>query len=218
MQYVARIIYVFWRHTKDVNRFLETNGSINRNRFLRLLSLGCLDIFLTFPIGILNILVQTDTVFVDNPAADGTLPFYISWEETHSDWSPITFLYADIVAAGRFNVFAFYFSPWSTVVVGIVIFALFGLTPDARVTYWRGILLVGKCLGLKPQLSPQAELGEIEFGAQPTNTGFESQSEFVHLSSSKDDDTTSRLRRSRLDSEVAVRSEHRKDCGGDNKA
>jgi hypothetical protein len=154
---------------------------MNRNRFLRLLALGCLDTLLTLPIGIINILVKSNTILVDSPAADGTLPFYISWEETHSDWGLIAFSYARIVAAGRFNIFTYYFSAWTTCIVGIVIFALFGLTPDARATYWQGITFVCQYLGLTPRMSPQAELGEIVFGAQPVNTRSQSQSERVSM-------------------------------------
>jgi hypothetical protein len=156
---LAKIIYVFYRHSRDTSRFLQSNGSVDRNSYLRILALGSVDILLTLPFGIITLILLTKSV-------PGTsFQFYYGWEAIHSDWEPFGVPYSFFVKDGFWGMFNVYFPPWSSPALAIVVFALFGLTSEARATYWRGICAVGKIFGWAPTVHKHEDLGDMVFGA-----------------------------------------------------
>jgi hypothetical protein len=163
----AKIIYVFYRHSRETNQFLHSNGSVNRQNYIRILILACVDIFLTLPIGIITIIGQVITsLLIPNPSPEPHYPFYFGWDFIHSDWDPEALPYSEVVESGRWAVTGLYFQNWISPVLAVTIFALFGITSEARATYWRGICAVGRLVGWEPPMRKQDKIGEIEFGAR----------------------------------------------------
>jgi hypothetical protein len=126
---------------------------------MRVLAIGCLDILLTLPFGILTLYLLAKSVF---PGAG--FPFYYGWGIVHGDWAPFVRQYSDFLQAGFWNIFAFYFQQWTSPVLGLAIFALFGATSEARAAYWRGICSAGKVVGWR--LEQEQEVDEMVFGSR----------------------------------------------------
>jgi hypothetical protein len=161
----AKIIYVFYQHSRETSEFLESNGSVNRRHYFRILGLACIDILLTLPLGIINLTAFLLEAIRNSPP--GTpFRFYYGWDFVHSNWAPYAVSYSALVSAGFWTVFNFYLENWTSPVLSIAIFSLFGLTSEARATYWRGYCTVVKIFSWTPPVPKNEDLGETEFGAR----------------------------------------------------
>lgn len=152
----------YYRQRRDIDSFLRSNTSVSRTNYLRILVLASIDILLTLPIGIVNI-----TLGIVQARSSNVFPFYLGWTVLHTDWEPVSFSYAKLQADGTAELAQVYFSRWSSPVLAFVIFGLFGVTPEARASYWRIVCTVGGWFGWKPTQrarNGQASLGDIEFG------------------------------------------------------
>jgi hypothetical protein len=151
----AKTIYVFYRHSRETNEFLQSNRSVNRPNYFRILALACIDIALTLPLGI-SLLVLS--------IIPGVSPFYYGWSFVHSNWGPVAVLYSDMPPWFRYQL---YVQSWISPFLSIIIFALLGTTPEACATYWRGIHAVGKRFGYTPPaVKHNEDLGKIQFGTR----------------------------------------------------
>ena len=54
---LARIVYFFYHHKKDMHKFLQSDDSVSRMNYFRILVLASVDIVLTLPIGEVNIVL-----------------------------------------------------------------------------------------------------------------------------------------------------------------
>ncbi|KZV66748.1 STE3-domain-containing protein [Peniophora sp. CONT] len=163
--YYPKVVRTYYRQRKDINSFLRSNTSVSRTNYFRILVLASLDIMLTLPIGIVNI-----TLNVVQPLSVDEFPFYPGWTFLHTDWEPVGFSYTELQADGTSELALNYFVQWTSPVLAFVIFSLFGVSPEARASYWRIICTIGKWFGWKPTpraRNGQASLGDIEFGAGP---------------------------------------------------
>jgi hypothetical protein len=97
-------------------------------------------------------------------------PFYYGWAIVHSNWGPVAFTYSTIVGRGVWPHFYFYFNNWMSPILAIAIFALFGLTSEARATYWRSFYTIAKHFGWVPPAPKHEDVGEIQFGVQQMTT------------------------------------------------
>ncbi|KAI0031602.1 GPCR fungal pheromone mating factor, partial [Vararia minispora EC-137] len=132
--YAPRIVLVFYRRNKELNRFLRSNGSVSLDRFFRVIAIACLDIILSLPFGLVDLIIS----ILKYTEGIGPIPFYPGWSIVHKNWSLVlAFRYVNVQAAGTWELINFYFPQWSSTVLGFVIFALFGATEEARATYWR---------------------------------------------------------------------------------
>ena len=159
----ARVAWKFYRHSRDINRFLQSNNSVSRNNYMRILALASIDVLITLPVNMANIVLN-----VTETLSQGSMPFYFGWTYDHTDWAPVGYSYAEAVALGASEVVSLYFSQWTSPILAFVIFGLFGVTSEARASYWRIIYAIGRWFGWKPT-PPQAPtsrspLGDIEFG------------------------------------------------------
>ncbi|KZV69437.1 STE3-domain-containing protein [Peniophora sp. CONT] len=161
--YYPKVAYTFYRHNRDVNRFLRSNDSIPRTSYLRVLAVASIDTLLTLPIGLISFVF-----FLRGAESASSLPFYAGWKETHTHWDPIKFSYEEVLTGGSFNAANFYWQYWMAPGLALVIFGLFGFTVEARASYWRAICAIRGCFGWKPTLSTRdMALGVMEFGLQP---------------------------------------------------
>ena len=79
-----------------------------------------------------------------------------------------------------------YFLQWTSPVLAFFIFGLFGLTHEARASYWNVVRTVlgwfGCTLASRARVG-HTSLGEIEFGARPYDgSGIDSEVEYVRPS------------------------------------
>ncbi|VDB95515.1 unnamed protein product [Peniophora sp. CBMAI 1063] len=180
--YYPHVARVFYRHGREIDNFLQSNSSVSRTNYFRILALASIDVLVTLPIGIATIVLG-----VKNLLSVGSIPFYFGWTYDHTDWQPESYSYTDIVSEGSFEVAEFYFIQWTSPVLAFTIFALFGVTSEARASYWRIICTVCGWFGWKPTLRTRrarSPLGDIEFGERPARNsmslGLESNPSYVN--------------------------------------
>lgn len=177
---LAKVARTYYRQRRDIDSFLRSNSSVSRTNYLRILVLASIDVLLTLPIGIVNITLEI--VYALSPPKE--YPFYPGWALLHSDWELEGVSYAELQVSGTAELAQFYFSQWASPVLAFAIFGLFGVTSEARASYWRIICTVGGWFGWKPTpraRNGQASLGEIEFGARPVQdtTGYDLEMGYV---------------------------------------
>lgn len=156
---------MFYRQSRNNSSFLRSNETISHTNYLRILILASIDILLTLPIGIVNIVLK-----IISAVEASALPLYPGWSSLHNNWDPVAFSYARVKMGGTAGLVQFYFSHWTSPVLAFAIFGLFGLTTEARMSYWNVIRAFSSWFGWKPSVSAQGgrePLGEIEFGTWP---------------------------------------------------
>ncbi|KAJ7438407.1 pheromone A receptor-domain-containing protein [Mycena galericulata] len=155
---IIRTVYIQRQSTND---FLQSNGSMSRTSYLRILALGCLDIVITLPISIINLVSFFATL-----SRPSSLPAYVGWEANHANFSASGVPYADLTDT-PWDTFTTYFDYGQYAVLAFAIFALFGMTSSARSAYWSRISLVGKLIGRKPSMRQRQsfKLDSITFAA-----------------------------------------------------
>ena len=162
----ARVARIFYRQTRDVNDFLRSNTSVTRTSYLRILVLASIDIMLTLPFGIVSIALDLISAEKQTPG----LPFYWGWTVLHTEWAPTSVSYSEMFAGGTGPLARFYFSQWTSPVLAFAIFGLFGLTSEARASYWRAACTIAGWFGWKPTLLPsqaRSRSGAAERGEGP---------------------------------------------------
>ncbi|KAF8142955.1 hypothetical protein K438DRAFT_1784216 [Mycena galopus ATCC 62051] len=116
---------------------------MSRASYLRILALGCLDIVITLPISIINLVSFFATL-----SGPSSLPAYIGWQANHADFSSYGVPYGDLTDT-PWDTFTTYLDYGEYAVLAIAIFALFGMTASARSAYWSHISIVDKLCGRK---------------------------------------------------------------------
>ena len=159
----ARVAFRFYRQSQDIDCFLQSNGSVSRNNYIRILALASIDVFITLPVGIAIIVLQ-----VTQTLAQGPMPFYFGWTYGHTDWEPVGYSYAETAAAGTPAVVEAYFIKWTSPFLAFVIFGLFGATSEARASYWSVIYRLAGLFGWRPNQT-QTAVGTMEFDAPMQN-------------------------------------------------
>ena len=99
---------------------------MDRSRYVRLLTLGCVDIMLSLPVGIIS--------FVLAVGVGPSFPFWPGWAEIHEQWEPLQ-TPSYIWQADPWFRFRIYWNSWVNVFFGVAIFALFGLNHESRKVY-----------------------------------------------------------------------------------
>ncbi|KAI0318444.1 GPCR fungal pheromone mating factor [Amylostereum chailletii] len=157
----APIIWTFLRHNQRLNGILRDSASgISRSRYYRLLALGCIDIILTLPMGILHIVLDIGQL---EPRV-----FWPGWDVVHEQFDEIVTATADEWRPDFWSRFGLGFDNWVNPAFAVAFFVLFGLTSEARRTYatvfWGAVGLVGWKRPERPELS------RIGFGSVPVDT------------------------------------------------
>ena len=50
----ARVAWVFYRQSRDVNKFFKENGTVSRKNYFRILALASVDVLITLPVGVVS--------------------------------------------------------------------------------------------------------------------------------------------------------------------
>ncbi|KZV63980.1 fungal pheromone STE3G-protein-coupled receptor [Peniophora sp. CONT] len=143
--YYRKVIRILYRQSREINHYLRSNSSVSRTNYIRILALASIDVIITLPLGVAAIILN-----VRQSLSLGPIPFYSGWTYNHADWDPETLSYAEIVAQGPSVVAQVYFNLWLSPILSFVIFGLFGVTAEARASYWEVICTVGEWFGWKP--------------------------------------------------------------------
>ncbi|KZV72455.1 hypothetical protein PENSPDRAFT_750905 [Peniophora sp. CONT] len=139
--YYPKVIEFFHRHHKDMSRFslaLPTN-------YIRILAIASINTMLLLPLNIVMLVLV-----LISPCEAGTLPFYPGWNVVHRNWDPISVRYAVLQDRGAIGITLPYLMRWTSPVLAMVIFCLFGLTAEARASYRHMCSAICVSLGRKP--------------------------------------------------------------------
>lgn len=138
-----------------MNEYLDSGDEqISQSHFLRMLALGCLDMFVTLPLNatslISNILNQLPFVFFEG------------WTFIHTNWEPLL-LPKSLWSTDRWSVVSVHWNEWISFFWAVVFFALFGLTPKAKNGYRRLFRLLGKPFRASKRAGKEEDLPEAVF-------------------------------------------------------
>ena len=164
----ASIVRTFYLHNRDINRFLRSNDSVSRSNYFRILAISSIDILVTLPFGIVNLVLN-----VTSTLEQAETPFYSGWTSVHTNWGPLSVSYAAMKAAPGSAFATYYFNRWQSPILAFAIFGLLGLTKGARASYWRTICTIAGWFGwsLAARSGRKVPLeSAIEFGAPSQGT------------------------------------------------
>ena len=139
---------------------------MSRTNYYRIFALASIDVALTFPIGIATIALFAAQAMDQM----GHLPFYSGWTALHTEWAPGSTSYEELLEAGTSVVAQEYFTHWTSPVLAFAIFGLFGVTKEARASYWRVIRTILGWFGYTPTVRSGAAnsfLHAMEFCERP---------------------------------------------------
>ncbi|VDC01737.1 unnamed protein product [Peniophora sp. CBMAI 1063] len=128
--YYPKVLRTFYCQIRDIDHSLSGTGSLSRANYLRIVVLASIDLLLTLPVGIANIILG-----IISWRRNFSLPFYWGWTYLHAGWEPLSVSYADFQASGTANFALYYFNSWTSPFLAYVIFCLFGLSSEARASY-----------------------------------------------------------------------------------
>ncbi|KAI0314150.1 pheromone A receptor-domain-containing protein [Amylostereum chailletii] len=138
--YCPGILWTFYRHTKQVNRFLQSDTSLTRPRYFRILALGLFDALVTLPLGAI--------IFTMDIRSSSHFVFYQGWDLIHTGWEPV-FLKASQWKPELWASVNMYYVHWRTILLVLGFFFLFGTTGEAREMYRQVFWTTGKALGIR---------------------------------------------------------------------
>ncbi|KZV75168.1 hypothetical protein PENSPDRAFT_748772 [Peniophora sp. CONT] len=166
--YDPRVAWKFYRQHKAINQFWDSDSTISRPTYLRVIAIVCFNICIVLPIDIAQIAIiwQVWTRY------NASIPFYAGWDVTHAPREPVASTYAQFKSQGGAVFVATYLSGWLTPTYAFAIFGLFGLTKEARASYWHAMRTVGGWFGWRPTLGAHglsSSLHTIEFGSRPAS-------------------------------------------------
>jgi pheromone a factor receptor len=142
---IALTLRSFWCRRAQFAQLVSSNSGMTMSRYLRLMALSGLDILFNVPLGILVIFIG---------AGQGPAP-WISWEDTHYNFSRVARLPAILWRLDpRFEA-SIELTRWLPVFCSFVFFALFGFASEAQKHYRNVFWTVAKRVGLEPRPSPQ---------------------------------------------------------------
>ena len=148
----------YFRRNRELDITLESNTSLNRTAFFKLLALGLFDILLTLPLSIIQ--------FVEELLQVDITGFWPGWKVAHASFSTIpTATLEEWKSAGFWFVFNIRFSQWVNPIFAVAFFLLFGTTKQKRDWYRSIFWKVMRPFGLKPRVDPVAS--DVVFGSGP---------------------------------------------------
>ena len=148
----------YFRRNRELDITLESNTSLNRAAFFKLLALGLFDIFLTLPLGIVAL--------IRDLLQNNITGFWPGWKAVHASFSTIpTATSEELKSAGFWTVFFVRLDQWVNPIFAVAFFLLFGTTKQKRDWYRSFFWKVMRPFGLEPRVDPVAS--DVVFGSGP---------------------------------------------------
>ena len=119
-------VHLFWKSSKMFEGMLGSTKNPNHNRYIRLIALSSVQIFCSLPLTIYNIYFNAHVLEV--------YP-WISWDDTHFDFSSVRQYPADEWRTNPTSSNALELSRWYFVSAALLYFAFFGFAEEARKRY-----------------------------------------------------------------------------------
>ena len=121
------------------NGLLGSNKSPNQNRYNRLIALSVVQIFTTFPVSIFSFYVSAHVL---------TVHPWISWEDTHADYSFVGQVPSFVWRADPISVVNLELIRWPVVAAAFLFFGFFGFAEEARRNYRKAYSFASSSLRL----------------------------------------------------------------------
>ncbi|GAW04836.1 pheromone receptor [Lentinula edodes] len=131
----------FYVRRIQFTQILSSHNSINPSRYLRLMLLALVDIMCTIPLGIYIIYVDLKGI---------ALQPWISWADTHFDFSRVVLVPAVVWRSDPATVVALELNRWVPIFCALIFFALFGFAEEAMKNYRRVFWFFARPLGFRP--------------------------------------------------------------------
>ncbi|KAF7327402.1 Pheromone B alpha 1 receptor [Mycena kentingensis (nom. inval.)] len=126
-------------HAQFKELLSSSNSNLNFNRYIRLMALASLDLIFTIPLAI--------WVLYNNVAVTGLSP-WISWDDTHSNFSRVVQVPGIIWRSDELTAASLETLRWLTVFCAFVFFGFFGFADEAMKNYKLAINSVARRVGL----------------------------------------------------------------------
>ncbi|OJT14427.1 Pheromone B alpha 2 receptor [Trametes pubescens] len=145
--YAFMTLLSFLRHRIKFNEVISSSGgAMTISRYLRLMLLSISEMVCTIPIGAYSIYINTAGV---------TLAPWVSWANTHAEFSHVEEVPAFIWRSNRPFLISVVMGQWVYVFAAFLFFALFGFAEEARKHYRLAFWWVMKWFGIRPK--PKSE-------------------------------------------------------------
>ncbi|KAI0702576.1 STE3-domain-containing protein [Earliella scabrosa] len=144
----------FWRHRIQFREVINSNGSgMTISRYFRLMLLSISEMICTVPIGAYSIYINTAGVI---------LAPWVSWEDTHYDFSHVEMIPAIFWRSQRPFLISVVMGQWVYVFAAFLFFALFGFAEESRKHYKAAFWTVMGLLGIRPKpASEKKQFGQL---------------------------------------------------------
>ncbi|KAI1790857.1 GPCR fungal pheromone mating factor, partial [Ganoderma leucocontextum] len=124
--YCVLTLINFIRRRAQFNTYLTSNTSLTPNRYFRLMAIASFEILFTIPISAYGLYLNL---------AAGPMNPWISWEDTHFNYSKVDQFPAVLWRMDKNAVISFELSRWLAPFCAFVFFAFFGFAQEARFHY-----------------------------------------------------------------------------------
>lgn len=161
----ALTLRAFYRRRLEFSQLLTSNSSMNVGQYIRLMALACIEMSTTIPISIVSVYLTNEAVPIQP---------WISWENTHYDFSRVVLYPAVIWKSNPHDVACVEMTRWLFPACGLLFFALFGFAAEARKHYRAMFLSIVKFFDYKPatQRSPPRSTCRLKKSADEVAPGF----------------------------------------------
>jgi pheromone a factor receptor len=136
----------FWIRRAQFNQLVASNTALNMSRYLRLMALAMVDICFSVPLSAYMMYISAKGI----PLAP-----WVSWEETHFDFSRVELIPGFYWRNGAGSGIAVELTRWLPVICALLFFGLFGFATEAQKQYKRAFWVVLKPFGVKPSPAGQ---------------------------------------------------------------
>lgn len=130
------------------SQLLSSSTSLTVNRYFRLMLLACLEIMLTIPLSSFSIYINTHGL---------TLSPWISWTDTHFNFSHVEHIPAYIWRSDRQYTISVEMSRWIYPFSAFLFFGLFGFAEEARKHYSKAFWAISSLVGIHHKASPSVK-------------------------------------------------------------
>ncbi|KAI9057582.1 B mating type pheromone receptor [Trametes sanguinea] len=150
--YCVLTFAAFLRRRAHFNAYLASNTSLTANRYFRLMGIASMEIVCTVPISAYGLYL--------NLAAAPVSP-WISWADTHFNYSKVDQFPAVLWRMDRTAVISFELSRWLAPFCAFVFFGFFGFAQEARSSYRKAFLWICQHLPFRRMFPSRPPKGAV---------------------------------------------------------
>jgi len=170
-------IRIFWRSSQMFNGMLGSNKNANQNRYIRLIALSASQILTTLPVALFSLYANAHYL---------TVHPWISWEDTHSNYSFVGQVPSFMWRANSVSQALLELNRWTVVVAAFFFFAFFGFAEEARRHYRKAYSFASSSLLRLPDLRKSKGSGSFPPYTPSSSFGHGFKKGMTTLSSFKD--------------------------------